>query len=256
MPSRLRSIVLFLTSMLLMKIAGLLMLAISVATLFRARRFCAEVIAKWLGGAVLSLYGLQLVVHQDRPFPTSQTIYVANHTSTLDLFILIALGLPNTRFFMKRKYLLYLPLGMVSWLTGTFFTPPQSMPEKRVRCFEGAERRLRRTGESVFLSPEGTRVTSGEIGPFNKGAFHLATNLEVPIVPLFIDIPPGINPGKGFGARPGTIDVFVHAPVSTERWRLEDLDTNKDAIRERFVGYLDESRGRREASDRLEARLA
>ncbi len=244
-PSFLRSVVLFAASILLMSLAGVLMLAISIATLFNARRFCAEVIAKAVGHAVLWLAGVRLVVHQDQPFPTSQTVYAANHTSSLDLFILIALALPNTRFFMKRKFLLFPPLGLMAWLIGTFFTPPQSMPEKRIRCFQAAERALRRTGESVFLSPEGTRVTTGEIGPFNKGTFHLSTNLKAPIVPLFIDVPPEINPGKGLRARPGTVHVHVHAPVPTGTWRLEELEENKAALRERFVGYLDAARADR-----------
>ena len=248
-PSLLRSVVVFAGSMLLMSLAGVLMLAISIATLFiaprHARRFCAEVIAKAVGHTVLWLAGVRLVVHQDRPFPTSQTVYVANHTSSLDLFILMALALPNTRFFMKRRFLLVPPLGLMAWLIGTFFTPPQSMPEKRIHCFQAAERTLRRTGESVFLSPEGTRVTTGEIGPFNKGTFHLATNLKAPIVPLFIDIPPEINPGKGLRALPGTVHVHVHASVPTETWRLEELEVNKAAVRERFVGYLDTARAER-----------
>ena len=229
-----------------MSLAGVLMLVVSIATLFNARRFCAEVIAKAVGHAVLWLAGVRLVVHHDQPFPTSQTVYVANHTSSLDLFILIALALPNTRFFMKRKFLLFPPLGLMAWLMGTFFTPPQSMPEKRIRCFQAAERTLRRTGESVFLSPEGTRVTTGEIGPFNKGTFHLSTNLKAPIVPLFIDVPPEINPGKGLRALPGTVHVHVHAPVPTETWRLEELEKNKAALRARFVGYLDAARADRE----------
>ena len=240
--SLLRSVLLFAGSMLLMSLAGIVMLAISFATLFHSRRFNAEVVAKAVGHAVLWLGGIRLVVHQDQPFPTSQTVYVANHTSTLDLFVLIALGLPNTRFFMKRRFLLVPPLGLMSWLTGTFFTPPQSMPEKRIRCFQAAERRLRRTGESAFLSPEGTRVTTGEIGPFNKGTFHLATNLKAPIVPLFIDIPPEIHPGKGFRAPPGKVHVHVHAPIPTETWRLDELEANKAEVRERFVGYLDTAR--------------
>jgi 1-acyl-sn-glycerol-3-phosphate acyltransferase len=148
---------------------------------------------------------------------------------------------------MKRKYLLVPPLGIISSLLGTFFTPPQSMPDKRVRSFEAAERTLRRSGESAFLSPEGTRVTSGEIGAFNKGAFHLATVLRAPIVPLFIEIPPDSNPGKGFDARPGTIEVTVHAPIETESWRLDDLEANKNAVRERFVGYLTARRTRGES---------
>ncbi len=157
-----------------------------------------------------------------------------------------ALALPNTRFFMKRRFLLVPPLGIMAWLIGTFFTPPQSMPEKRSHCFQAAEHTLRRTGESVFLSPEGTRVTTGEIGPFNKGTFHLATNLKAPIVPLFIDIPPEINSGKGLRALPGTVHVHVHAPVATETWRLEELEANKAAVRERFVGYLETARAERE----------
>lgn len=245
--SRLRVILRAAGALLLMTLAALLMLAISVVTLFHARRFCAEVIGRSLGLVLLRLYGLTLVVHQDRSFPASQTIYVANHTSTLDLFILIALGLPNTRFFMKRKYLLVPPLGILSWLLGTFFTPPQSMPEKRVRAFEAAERTLRRSGESAFLSPEGTRIESGEIGPFNKGAFHLATVLRAPIVPLFIEIPPDSNPGRGFDARPGTIEVTVHAPIQTEGWRLDDLEANRSAVRELFVGYLAARRTRAES---------
>ncbi len=56
---------------------------------------------------------------------------------------------------------------------------------------------LRRTGESVYLSPEGKRITDGTIGHFNKGAFHLATNLQVPILPFYIDIPPEIDPQMG-----------------------------------------------------------
>ena len=48
---------------------------------------------------------------------------------------------------------------------------------------------LRRTGQSVFLSPEGTRVRTGEIGPFNKGAFHLAGDLGAPLLPLYIAVP-------------------------------------------------------------------
>ena len=215
-PSFLRSVVLFAASILLMSLAGVLMLAISIATLFNARRFCAEVIAKAVGHAVLWLAGVRLVVHQDQPFPTSQTVYAANHTSSLDLFILIALALPNTRFFMKRKFLLFPPLGLMAWLIGTFFTPPQSMPEKRIRCFQAAERALRRTGESVFLSPEGTRVTTGEIGLFNKGTFHLSTNLKAPIVPLFIDVPPKINPGKGLRARPGRCTCTSMRPSRQE----------------------------------------
>lgn len=237
-----RTLLLLLPALLLMTMAALAMLLVQAVTLFRARRFCAERIGKVLGYAVLALAGVRLVVHQDRPFPESQTIYVANHSSTLDLFVLMALALPNTRFFMKRKYLLFGPLGLLAALTGTFFTPPQSMPEARRQLFEKAEKTLRRTRESAFLSPEGTRVTTGEIGPFNKGAFHLAMSLRAPIAPLFIEIPRDIDPGKGIRVLPGTVQVHVMEPVATASWRIEDLERNRDALRDRFVSRLERTR--------------
>jgi 1-acyl-sn-glycerol-3-phosphate acyltransferase len=202
---------------------------------FQVRRFYAEVMARWLGEAVLKLCGIRIERHGTMPVAGAQTIFVANHTSTLDLFILLSLGLPRTRFFLKRKYRLIPPLAVIGYLVGVFFTPPQTDRARRVRCFENAESVLRRTGDSVFLSPEGTRITSGEIGPFNKGAFHLATNLRAPLVPIFISIPKNINPGRGFAALPGTVHVYFQPAISTADWQLDDVETNKTVVRNQFV---------------------
>jgi 1-acyl-sn-glycerol-3-phosphate acyltransferase len=172
-------------------------------------------------------------------------MYISNHTSTLDVLILIALRLPNTRFFIFGGTRKWLPLAVIGYLIGNFFTPPQTIRANRVRCFERAERILRRTGASVYLSPEGVRITTGEIGPFNKGAFHLATNLQVPIVPLYINTPRDIDPGKGFVTRSGTVPVYVKPAISTRGWRLEDLERNREMVRHL---YLDFHRTHREAN--------
>ena len=96
-----------------------------------------------------------------------------------------------------------------------FWTVPQEFPEKRREIFKRADRILRETGDSVYLSPEGKRVTTGEIGHFNKGSFHLATSLHAPIVPIYFAIPREINPGMGYDAKPGTIDVYFLPPIDT-----------------------------------------
>jgi 1-acyl-sn-glycerol-3-phosphate acyltransferase len=220
------------------------MLLVGALTLFRKRRLYAEGMARWLAETTLRACGVNMVVHRDRPFPESQVIYLANHTSTLDMYLLLALGLPRTRYFLFGQVRRVVPLGIIAYLMGTFFTPSQSRPEERARCFRRAERVLRRTGDSVYLSPEGQRITTGEIGHFNKGSFHLATNLHVPIVPLFIDIPPEINPGTGHFVLPGTVHVYVLPEVPTDGWRLEDLVRNKEAVRDLYVGFQDELRSR------------
>ena len=227
-------------SLVLLTAGALVMLAAALATLFRARRFYSEVIMKWLGRVLLWLWGIRVVVHADHPFPQAQTIYISNHTSTLDMFALVSLGLPNARFFLSGYLRKLIPLGIIGYLVGIFWTVPQDYPEKRTRIFQAAERTLRRTGESVYLSPEGTRITTGAIGHFNKGAFHLATNLGVPIVPFYIWIPRASDPGKGFESRPGTIHIHVKPAIPTRDWKLPDLEKNRDRIRDLFVRWREE----------------
>ena len=213
------------------------LIPIGALTLFKARRLYAAIV-RVMALAILRLYGIRLVVVPHARVPREQTIYVSNHSSTLDVFVLVALGLPRCRFFLsgflRRKYI---PLGVIAWTLGTFFTVPQDRPDERRRIFADAERELRRTGESVYLSPEGQRITTGRIGHFNKGAFHLATALRVPIVPLYFEIPPAIDPGRGFDARPGTVTVHVLSAIDTRQWVLDDLERNTAAVRAIFVAH-------------------
>ncbi len=213
------------------------MLLARLVTLGRARRLCAEVFAVWLCRAMAALAGLRVELPPLGRLPAGQLVYTLNHSSTVDAFVVLLLRLPNTRYFMKREFWKIPPLAMVAWLIGTFFTPPQTIRANRVRCFQRVDRVLRRTGDSVCLSPEGTRVTTGEIGSFNKGAFHLAASLGVPIQPIFIEIPREIDPGRGLGALPGTIRVHLLPLVKTDGWRPEDAASNKERVRAMYVDF-------------------
>jgi 1-acyl-sn-glycerol-3-phosphate acyltransferase len=220
-----------------MTLCALLMLAAAAITLFRFPRIYRERIATPYARLTLRMWGIALLVLQDSPLPESQTIFISNHTSTLDIFILLAMGLPNCRFFLSGYLRKLIPLGIISYLMGTFWTVDQIYPQQRSRIFQRAERILRRTGESVFLSPEGERVTTGKVGPFNKGAFHLATALHVPIVPLFIAIPKSINPGMALTTMPGTVHVYVKPAIPTNSWQLEDIDRHKEEIRQMYESW-------------------
>lgn len=224
-------------------ISGLLITATSIAiipvavvTLFSARRLYAAIVT-WVARAVLAICGIRMRVHHEEPFPQGQTVYISNHSSTIDLFALVALGLPNTRFFLSGFLQKYIPLAILAHLMGTFFTVPQDRPDERRRIFQAAARTLARTKESVYLSPEGTRITTGNIGPFNKGAFHLAVSLGAPIVPLYFFIPREIDPGMGFDARPGAIDIHVKPAIDTSGWSVESVVAHKETVRDLFVAW-------------------
>ena len=225
----------FAATLVFMTIGSVAMLVLAVPTCFLARRFYSEVMARWLGAGVLRIWGVRYRLHGAPRPDHSQTIYVSNHTSTIDLFVLIALGLPRTRFFLSGFLKKLVPIGIVGSLIRVFWTVPQEYPDERRRIFERADRILRQTGDSVYLSPEGMRVTTGEIGRFNKGAFHLATSLRAPIVPIYFAIPGTMNPGMGYDAKPGTVDLYFLPPIDTSRWVVDDVEPNRDAVRDLFV---------------------
>jgi 1-acyl-sn-glycerol-3-phosphate acyltransferase len=223
--------------LLLMTVGALVMLIAAIVTAFQARRFYRESIGVLLGKFALRLWGIRMNLHGALPDGSRQVVYVSNHTSTIDMFVLLAMALPNTRFFLSGFLRKLLPLGLIGYLMGIFWTVPQRFPEQRRQIFMNAERVLRHTGESVYLSPEGERVTTGEIGHFNKGAFHLATALHAPIVPMYIRIPPEIDPGKGLDARAGSVEVYIGEAVETTSWRVEDIECNRDRMRALFVDW-------------------
>jgi len=231
-------------TLLLMSIGSLAMLLVGILTAFQARRFYTEYLAAPLGRLTLRIWGIRLVVHDAPPESAEQRVYISNHTSTIDLFVLIAMALPDTRFFMSGFLRKFPPLAIIGYLTGIIWTVPQNFPERRVEIFRRAERLLRKTGESVYLSPEGRRVTGGELGSFNKGSFHLATALGAAIVPFYIATPPEVDPGMGYCAGAGQVDVYFKPAIDTSGWKVADLGENKERVRDQFLEWHREHRRR------------
>ena len=234
--SRVRLVSLITASVVVVSLGALGIFTAAVCTLFGARRLYAW-LATQVARVLLRVWSIRLEIIAPRRWPRGQVVYISNHPSTLDLFILIALGLPRTRFFLSGYLKAYLPIGLVAWLMGTFFTVTQDKPAERIRIFQRADRILKRTGESVYLSPEGQRVPGGAIGSFNKGAFHLAASLGVPIVPLYFDVPDAVSPGCGFDARPGIVRVHVLPPIETRHWRVADVPRHRDAVHALFTTW-------------------
>lgn len=229
-------------TLLIMFVAAILMTLASVLTLFQTKHLLRRIILTPCARMILRLWGIRQMVHRNFTLPNEQAIYISNHTSTLDVFLLLALDLPRTRFFLfggLRKNPL---IAVIGYLMGVFWTVPQTFPEERRRIFQSAEKALRKSGESVFLSPEGKRITTGEVGHFNKGAFHLGTNLRAPIYPIFIAIPDQVNPGAGIHAQPGVIHTYFKPPIRTADWMETDLMKNRDRVRSLFIEWNHEHR--------------
>ena len=90
----------------------------------------------------------------------------------------------------------------------------------------------------MAIAPEGTRSSTPHLGRFKKGAFHLAMDARVPVVPIVIANAGDALPKRGFVIRRATVGVTVLPPIPTARWRLRELDRNVERIHGLFERTL------------------
>lgn len=108
-------------------------------------------------------------------------------------------------------------------------------------AFDGAAQTIRTERQNVFIFPEGTRSYAEEpmLLPFKKGAFHLAVQAQVPIVPMVCANYAHVLNVKRKHFQPGIIDVSVLPPVPTKGLTAADVDAlvtkTRDAMLEELI---------------------
>jgi len=100
--------------------------------------------------------------------------------------------------------------------------------------------KIRGDGLSLALSPEGTRSPTPRLGPFKKGAFHIAMQARVPMVAIVMRNAGEVMWRSAQTIRPGTVDVLVHPPIDTSGWRVATIDEHVREVRDLFVRTLDD----------------
>lgn len=141
----------------------------------------------------------------------SEAIFVSNHVSQLDINA-ASFAIPHPIVFLAKASIRKVPiLGLLNERVGTVFIDRADKEGARKAVF-----RLKSTlerGISVLVFPEGTRSKSGAMGSFKKGAFHLAVQADVPIIPLHIHGTRKTLPSGSFWVRPNPIHVRFGAPI-------------------------------------------
>jgi 1-acyl-sn-glycerol-3-phosphate acyltransferase len=122
---------------------------------------------------------------------------------------------------------------------------------ERARATVSAATSRIRSGRSFAVFAEGTRARPGEFLPFKKGAFFMAAQAGVPIVPVAIKNTDYLM-GKGTGeARFGTIEMIMLAPVPTSACSTdEDVKRLVNDVHEMIGEELGESQTTPQLSDR------
>ena len=178
--------------------------------------------ANWGARNWLRLTGVKVkVTGLEHLEPKQAYVFVANHFSYLDAAPLFAFT-GRRMGMVAKKELLKAPILGVGMGFVNVIAIDRSNRERAVESLKIATRRLR-SGISFGVCPEGTRARPGEMLPFKKGAFHMAVQAGVPVVPVALKNS-DVLMGKGTGeAWPGTIDMVMLPPVDTS-WVKSDDD--------------------------------
>lgn len=92
---------------------------------------------------------------------------------------------------------------------------------------------------SVVIAPEGTRSVSPMPGKFKKGAFHIAIQAGVPILPVVIHNAIDVAPKGQFIFKPATVKVEVLPPIDPSTWNMDKLEQHIEAVRQLYIEKLD-----------------
>lgn len=180
--------------------------------------------ANWGARNWLRLTGVKVkVTGREHLDPNQPYVFLANHRSYLDASPLFAFTGRRMGAIAKKELLKAPILGYAMGFVNVIAID-RSNRERAVETIQIATDRLR-SGISFMVCPEGTRAQPGEMLPFKKGAFHMAVEAGVPIIPIALKNS-DVLMGKGTGeAWPGTIDMVMMPPVDTSWVKTdEDLD--------------------------------
>src|SRR5688500_11229343 len=197
----------------------------------------------------LRLSGVKVHVKGKHQLDPQQTyVFVANHRSYLDTAPLF-LHTGRRIGLLAKKELLKVPILGVGMGFVNIMAIDRSNRERALQTTQAATARIQ-SGISFGVFAEGTRAKPGELLPFKKGAFYMAANAGVPIVPIAIKNTDHLM-GKGTGvARPGTIEFVILPPVpSTGCSTDEDVKKLVEKVRSRIAAELGAALARRRARE-------
>ena len=169
-------------------------------------------------------------------------VFLFNHQSQLDVLILAKLLRGGFTGVAKKEAANVPVFGLMFRLADMAFVDRGNTAQ--AKALAPAVARLRE-GISLVMAPEGTRSATPALGPFKKGAFHVAMQAGVPIVPIVIRNAGELMWRGSSTIREGTVQVTVLPPMPTDGWTVEDCPSTSTRCASSYLETLAEWDGPR-----------
>lgn len=215
-------------------------LNISVRFLFssllkRASVTYGDRLLKWWSSKIFAAANAGLeVVGRDVVQPGLPYIIMSNHRSILDIPA-VFLAVPNSLRMVLKDDLLRIPVWGKALKSSGFIPVSRGKGAKAIRQLDLAKQQLNR-GISIWIAPEGTRSRDGQLAPFKKGGFHMAIQLGIPIVPIWLEgTDRSITPDSFMVHYGQTTKVSIAEPIETKDLAPNDIPALMAQVRATMV---------------------
>ena len=198
-----------------------------------AGRWCGRTWARFNAFAAFMHVTLEGAQHIDAG---RSHVVVANHQSLLDILVIYGWLDMDFRWVMKQELRRVPVLGIACEKLGHVFID-RSNRSAAIAAINRAGERIS-GGTSIFFFPEGTRSRSGNLIPFKKGAFRMAAELQMPILPVSIVGTYSISPPGTLELRPGRARLVIHPPIETAGCGLDQVPELMQRARETIASEL------------------
>jgi len=202
-----------------------------------SRREAINTAAGLWGDLATSLSGVDLRVEgEENLWAERPAVFIFNHQSGLDMILMAKLVRRDVTGVGKKELLSNPFFGPLLAAGGVVFVDRFNTAQA-IEALAPAVQALRE-GLSLAIAPEGTRSLTPRLGRFKKGAFHMAMQAGVPIVPVVFRNVLDALPKDALVVRSATVEVVVLPPIDTSNWTVEGLNAEIAEIRDQYLEVL------------------
>ena len=203
---------------------------------------------RWWARIILKILFLPVQVEGRQHLEKKQSyVFVANHQGATDIFLIYGYLGRNFKWMMKHQLLTIPLIGYACKKSHQIIVDKRG--PKKIKATYDAARQTLQGGTSLTVFPEGARTFTGHMGFFRKGAFALADELQLPVVPMTIngsfDVLPRTRDGHFITWHP--LKLTIHQPIypvgqgpeNIEATMRQSYDSVMSAIVPEYQGYIE-----------------
>ncbi|HTN69432.1 MAG TPA: lysophospholipid acyltransferase family protein [Dysgonamonadaceae bacterium] len=177
----------------------------------------------------LALCRVKTFGHENLEINTSY-VFIANHQGAFDIFLVYGFLNKNMKWVQKASLRKIPFVGKASEIAGHVFVDNTSITSRKNTIVQAKKEIV--GGISMMMFPEGARTKDGKLQTFRRGAYRVALDMKLPIVPITINGPFDVMRVGSLMLNPGKLEMKIHKPIPTEHLEQKDLRNLMDQTKE------------------------